>query len=136
MNLMLMLGYALAFWYGSQCIEGNRHCPLEIIGSRYTSGQVFSVFFAMITVGFNFSQVLPSIRKIGQGMEAAKDIYKIIDREPTIKNVENPKIIENFEGKIKFENVSFAYPKDKAKLILKNIKGNIFLRLFVQALFF
>ena len=54
-------------------------------------------------------------------MEAAKDIYKIIDREPAIKNVENPKTIENFKGHIKFENVSFAYPKDENKTILKNI---------------
>ena len=31
--------------------EGNHHCPLEIIGSRYTSGKVFSAFFAILLLG-------------------------------------------------------------------------------------
>lgn len=44
-----------------------------------------------------------------------------MDREPLIKNIENPKKPENFVGHIKLENVTFAYPKNKKVNILNNI---------------
>ena len=45
---------------------------------------------------------MPSLKKIGEGMEGAKRIYQVIDRVPDIKNVENPKIINDFKGEIVF----------------------------------
>ena len=66
---MMMLGmlscYALAFWYGSNCIEQNHHCGVP---PAYTSGQVFMVFMSLVIVGFNVSQLMPSLRKIGEGI--------------------------------------------------------------------
>ena len=38
-----------------------------------------------------------------------------------IKNPENGKILSNFKGEIRFENVTFAYPKDKSNVVLRNI---------------
>jgi ATP-binding cassette subfamily B (MDR/TAP) protein 1 len=44
-----------------------------------------------------------------------------MDRQPLITNPINGKRPETFNGVIKFEGVSFAYPKDKSKKILDNI---------------
>jgi ATP-binding cassette, subfamily B, bacterial len=36
-------------------------------------------------------------------------VLAVLDLEPTIKNVENPIVLEQVSGSLKFENVSFAY---------------------------
>lgn len=41
---------------------------------------------------------------------AADRIYEIIDREPTIKNIDAPKRLERFQNSIVFDNVSYEYP--------------------------
>ena len=54
-------------------------------------------------------------------MDAATRMFKILDREPLIKNPENGIKPDNIKGKIRFENVTFAYPKDPSRMILNNI---------------
>ena len=61
------------------------------------------------------------MRKIGEGKLAASKIFAVIDRRPLIKKNPFGKRIENVRGIIRFENVSFAYPKDPNKLILNNV---------------
>ena len=52
---------------------------------------------------------------------AAARIFKILDREPLIKNSPNAKKLEKINGKINFENVTFSYPKEKDRIILDKI---------------
>lgn len=47
------------------------------------------MFFSVIIVGFNMSQLPPSLKKITEGRAAAGRIFKIIDREPRVKNPVN-----------------------------------------------
>ena len=75
----MLAGYSLGFWYGSNCIEGNTHCPPNQ-GMKYTTGSVFTVFFSIMMIGFNVSQLPPSLKKIAEGQAAAARIYKILDR--------------------------------------------------------
>ena len=53
----------------------------------------------------------------------ASKIFPVIDRVPLIRNAENAIRPEIIVGEIKFENVTFAYPKDKSKKILNNFNG-------------
>lgn len=55
------------------------------------------------------------------GFEASKRIFKIIDKMPKISLKANGIKPERLEGKIEFRNVSFAYPKDKSRLVLNNL---------------
>lgn len=71
--------------------------------------------------GFNLSQLTPAFKKISEGKQAASRIYKIIDRKPLIENPTNGVKIDNLKGVIVFENVTFAYPKDKKKNIFTNL---------------
>ena len=67
--------YSWAFWYGSHCSQATYMCPISVTGSRYTSGDVISVFFAMFTGSYNFMQLIPSLQKIYNGMFCAYRIY-------------------------------------------------------------
>ena len=66
----------------------------------------------------NLSQLSPAITKIAEGKAAANRIFEIIDREPLIKKPVDGKKPTSFTGTIKFENVNFAYPKNKQNNIL------------------
>ena len=64
----MFLLYALGYWYGSNCAEGNHHCPEHITGKKYSSGDVITVFFAVLVSCFSFSQVSPALKKISEGL--------------------------------------------------------------------
>ena len=67
------------------------------------------------------AQLAPALKKVGEGVDAASRIFKIIDREPLIKSPENGLQPDHIQGKIVFENVTFSYPKDQTKKVLDNI---------------
>ena len=71
------------------------------------------------------SQLPPSLKKITEGRSAAGRIFKIIDREPKVKNPVNGVVIKDFKGVIRFENVTFSYPKDPNKKILDGLNLEI-----------
>lgn len=107
----MLLQYSLGFWFGAHCIEGTERCPHDVSKQDYTGGKVFTVYFSLFLVGFNLSQLPASLKKIADGRAAAGRIFKIIDRVPSIQNPTNGIKINNFKGIIRFENVSFSYPK-------------------------
>jgi len=117
----MFLLYSLGYWFGSNCVEGNSHCSPSVSGGRYSPGAAITVFFSVLVSCFYLSQLSPALKKIGEGMDAAGRIFKILDREPLIKNPENGIKPDNIKGKITFENVTFYYPKDPTKKILNNI---------------
>lgn len=121
----LLSSYALGFWYGANCISETEHCRPWIAKQKYTAGIVFTVFFSIIIVGFNMSQLPPALKKITEGRAAAGRIFRIIDREPRVKNPINGIKIQNFRGLIKFHNVHFSYPKEPNKKILNGINLEI-----------
>lgn len=59
---------------------------------------------------------------IAQNNASAKKIFKILNIDPAIKNLENPIVPEKISGKIEFKNVSFKYNED---YVLKNINLSI-----------
>jgi ATP-binding cassette subfamily B (MDR/TAP) protein 1 len=67
------------------------------------------------------SQLSPALKKIGEGQQSAARIFEILDREPKIINPVNGLRPATFTGHIKFENVTFSYPKDKSRTILNNL---------------
>jgi ATP-binding cassette, subfamily B, multidrug efflux pump len=55
---------------------------------------------------------------MAQNMASTKKIFAIMDVQSSIKDNENPTLLNEIDGHIKFENVSFSYNEE---VILKNI---------------
>lgn len=122
MSASMFLLYSLGYWFGGNCADpNNSSCPTSITGSLYTPGDVITVFFAVLVGCYNLSQLSPALKKIGEGQQAAARIFQVLDREPKIVSPENGIKPVDFKGHIRLENVSFAYPKDKSKLILNDL---------------
>ena len=118
--------FAFGFWYGTHCVAGTHRCSVN--GSAYTPGEATIVFFAIFVGSFNFMQLVPNILAIFEGMKAGKRLYNVIDQESAIesnKYKEEGLAPESIQGHIKFENVTFAYPKDKERKILKGLSIDI-----------
>lgn len=67
----------------------------------------------------------PSLKKVSEAKVAATRIFKIIDRKSLIRPPEEGIILNPLKGVFKFEAVTFAYPKDKSKIILKDLNIEI-----------
>lgn len=90
--------------------------------STLTSSQ-FITFLAM------FSQIISpakaftnGLSNVQKGIASADRIFKVVDTQPEINNIDNPVELKEFKDSITFENVGFSYEKDS---ILRNINFNI-----------
>lgn len=114
----MLSAYSLGFWFGSKMVAGGELNPDN---TTYSAGEVLVVFFSILMGGFNISQITPCMKKFAEGQQAAAKIFAIVDREPLIQEDPEGKTIENLRGVIELRNVTFAYPKDPERFVLKKV---------------
>ena len=104
---------------------------IMIAGFIYFSGYMIANgemeinnFFSFLTAMMLAYQPIRSLATINmlfnQGAVGAQRVFEILDAEPTIKEIDSAPNLKITKGEIKFEKVSFAYPKTKEQAI-KNI---------------
>lgn len=110
MQLFMFALVIVVTWVSSHRIDSGE---LEVgaMTAFITYSMMIVMSFVLLTV---MSIILP------RAGVAAKRISEVIEVEPSVKEVENPDKIQNPEGLIKFENVSFKYP-DADKEVLSEI---------------
>jgi subfamily B ATP-binding cassette protein MsbA len=62
--------------------------------------------------------------RIQESSAAADRVFEILDTEPAIKNIDNPKQLKSFTSKVEFRNVFFHYD-DSEDLVLDNINFTV-----------
>jgi len=101
----------------------------------YTSGTMIATgemqinnFFSFLTAMMLAYQPIRSLATIhmlfNQGAVGASRVFEVIDAKPSIKETESSPDLNIKKGDIKFQNVSFAYPRTEAEAI-KNINISI-----------
>ncbi|UJR12090.1 hypothetical protein I4U23_016268 [Adineta vaga] len=114
--LVIYCTYALGFWYGAKLVRDG----------EYTSGQVFTVFFAIIIGIFQLGQAAPHIQALVQARATAFIVWQLIDAPCTI--ISNAKIgltKNSLMGDIQFSEVCFRYPSRPDILILNRVSFDI-----------
>ncbi len=91
-------------------------------GFMITSGEMeINNFFSFLTAMMLSYQPIRSLATINmlfnQGAVGAERVFKIIDAEPTIKEIDSAPTLNVNQCKIEYKNVSFAYPKTKEAAI-------------------
>ena len=108
---------------------------IMIAGFIYYSGTMIATgemeinnFFSFLTAMMLAYQPIRSLATIhmliNQGAVGASRVFEVIDAEPSIKETDSAPNLSIKKGNIKFQNVSFTYPKTQAEAI-KNINISI-----------
>jgi len=98
-------------------------------GFMIVSGEMgINNFFSFLTAMMLAYQPIRSLATINmlfyQGATGAETVFKILDTEPNIKEIDSSPILEINTGNIEFNNVSFIYPKTDVNAV-KNINISI-----------
>ncbi|NHJ24047.1 MAG: ABC transporter ATP-binding protein [Candidatus Lokiarchaeota archaeon] len=90
---------------------------VTILGIPVTVG-VLSAYISILGQFFRPFMTLMQIQEVTAAALAASDrIYTLLEEKVEIPDIDNPKIIENVEGTIEFDSVSFGYNIDENQLI-------------------
>lgn len=109
MHVIVSIGIGLAIGYGSHLI----------LKGQITSGNFVSFITALIMLYTPIKNLGNNFNAVQYSFIAIERIFSILDREPSIKNLKETIELKDLEKDIKFENLSFAYIKNKD--VLKNI---------------
>ena len=99
---------AILLWFGGTLILGDNS---SIDAATFIYYLV--IFYSIINPAKDLSKATYGIRR---GMASLERIDKILNTESNIRNAENPKQIADFQGLIRYEDVSFSYQADRPVL--------------------
>jgi len=101
-------GVAIAiiiFYGGSQVIVGA------------TTPGTFASFIAALLMAYPAMKNLANLNaNLQEGLAAAQRVFALIDTSPTIQDKKGARKLENIQGNVKFENVSFSYENNRLAL--------------------
>ncbi len=95
-----------------------------IVGGSLTTGELMSLFAYVMNILMSLMMIAMVFVMITMSRASAERIVEVINEETDLTNGENP-IYEVKDGSIDFENVDFAYNKDKNNCVLENINFSI-----------
>ena len=99
---------AILLWFGGTLILGE-HSNIDAATFIY----YLVIFYSIINPAKDLSKATYGIRR---GMASLERIDKILNTESSIRNIENPKQLTEFQSVIRYENVSFSYQSDRPVL--------------------
>jgi ATP-binding cassette, subfamily B, bacterial MsbA len=104
---------AVLIWYGGY----------QVMSGATTPGELAAFFLYALIVAGPIGTFVRLYTQIQEASGAIRRVYEILDTQPAIENPDKPIFLENINGRIQFENVSFSY-SEKSE-ILQNISFDI-----------
>jgi ATP-binding cassette, subfamily B, bacterial MsbA len=97
--ISVIVGVFIIYYGGLLVLVEKTMKASEFLGFLFAVFQMIPPMKVMATVN----------NKIQESIAAGDRVFELLDTEPKIKNIDNPKSIESFKNEIKFENVGFNY---------------------------
>lgn len=102
MHFSVSIGISLTIAFGSWLI----------VQGSITAGDFVAFLAALLLMYTPLKAMGNTFVNIQQGFLAIERIYDILEIQPSIKTVENPKELASFSESVVFDHVNFAYKKD------------------------
>lgn len=99
--LVVNLGWIAVLWFGGVLLRRNE---IEVGSIIAFTNYLMQIMFSLMMIG----NIVISISRAGA---SARRVLEVLEEEPVIKETENAKTLQNVEGEVSFENVSFSYSK-------------------------
>ena len=106
---------AILLWFGGTLILGD-HSSIDAATFIY----YLVIFYSIINPAKDLSKATYGIRR---GMASLERIDRILDTNNTIREIDKPKQIPDFQSVIRYEDVSFSYQSDRP--VLKHLNLDI-----------
>ncbi|KAA0173835.1 hypothetical protein FNF27_04592 [Cafeteria roenbergensis] len=148
--LVIMSAYAAGMAFGAHRIRVSRQdnplCAFAVVAEGatadcYTPGTLMQTFFAVLIGGSALGQIAPALGTISAATAAAARIFATIDRRsaidpmaatglasdsgPSAESSAVPEAPPRARGLIEFRDVSFAFPSDPDRLVLRSFSVTV-----------
>ncbi|GMI74737.1 Arabidopsis thaliana ATP-binding cassette B19, MULTIDRUG RESISTANCE PROTEIN 11 [Hibiscus trionum] len=107
--------WALIIWIGAVAVTSRKAKGGDVIAA------VMSILFGSVSLTF----AAPDIQIFNQAKAAGYEVFKMINRKPTISYDSKGKEVEKISGDIDIRDVYFAYPSRPEKSILRGFSLSI-----------
>jgi subfamily B ATP-binding cassette protein MsbA len=107
------IGLSIIFWYGGY----------EVIHGRLDAGQLISFLTALVGLFTPIKNISKFSNIVSQSIGAGERVYEIIDAPVEIKERPDPVELNECQGHVTFENVSFSYKEGEP--VLNNISLSV-----------
>jgi subfamily B ATP-binding cassette protein MsbA len=88
----------------------------QVIGGAKQPGSFFAFIFALLLAYEPVKRLARLNASLQEALAAAQRVFALMDREPEIRERPGARALEVAGGRIDFENVAFAYDRDKSAL--------------------
>ncbi|KAM7266878.1 hypothetical protein ACFE04_009044 [Oxalis oulophora] len=107
--------WALIIWVGAVVVTKKRSTGGDAIAA------IMCILFGAISLTF----AAPDMQIFNQAKAAGKEVFRVIERKPTISYDSKGEELRNVAGNIDIRNVHFAYPSRQDKLILQGFSLSV-----------
>lgn len=98
-ELVAAIGVTMIIWYG-----GN-----NVINGTITAGSLVAFLTYAVNISNPIKRLTRVIGNIQKALAAAQRVFMIIDMPEEIVEVNNARLLPQVQGKVEFQNVTFAY---------------------------
>ncbi|BFU18176.1 p-glycoprotein [Entamoeba histolytica] len=115
-------GYYLGICFMKKTINYQQDVPNFVDEIIDTFGDIQKALMTINSATTSFAQIGNVLPDVGKAVGAAKSIYNIIDRKPSIDCYsEEGETFNDVKGEIEFKNIHFRYPTRADNEVLKGI---------------
>lgn len=109
-NLFVLSGYALGFWYGTKMILDQFEASMgNIDPDAFDGASVLSILIGILVAMFMLTIMLPALNDYLAAVDSTNQLYEVINRKSKIKNEDMSGEKLQSVDKIEFRNVKFRY---------------------------
>lgn len=108
--LVVNLGIVVALWLGA----------INVNNGTIQVGQIIAFLNYLLQLLMALTMIAMIFIHIARSVPSVERIMKVLDTEPEIIDSENAKQVDNFNGDVEFQDVSFSY-NDDGEMVLKHI---------------
>lgn len=102
-EVMGAIASAFIMWYGGSAI---------ISGGSLTTGRFLVFLAAALSMMKPIKTMSKANSRIQSGIASAERVFRLLDRQPVIRQPKNPSDFSSFRNAMEFRNVTFSYEKD------------------------
>ncbi len=96
-----------------------------MLGSRMTMGDITGLLLILAQLLFPLNRSAETAIQAGAGVGSLDRVFDFFDAQPTVKEPRNGVTLENLDGGIDFQDVSFRYPDNEEAFSLDRVSFSV-----------